>query len=152
MRARARSDRGITNELSCARPWRHHRGFRLSTCASGREAREKRRDSMRWLTVRGSLSSFRVEVDGEDEDSKMFRTARTEVVDGVDDAVVPVLSVGVWDVEEVEGVMRVCSARTETRHSPLSTAALCSAASPKTPNFRGEAKGSERGKRRRRRG
>ena len=75
------------------------------------------------------MSSFRVEADGDDEGSEKFRTAGTEIVDGVDDVVVPVLSVGVEDVEEVEGVKRVCSARTETRHSPLSTAALRSAAS-----------------------
>ena len=67
---------------------------------------------------------------GDDEETAKFRSDETEEGDGVDDAVVPVLSVGVEDVEEVEGVTRVCSARTETRHSPLSTAALRSAASP----------------------
>ena len=51
--------------------------------------------------MRGSLSSFRVEADGDDEGSERFRTAGTEIIDGVDDAVVPVLSVGVEDVEEV---------------------------------------------------
>ena len=73
---------------------------------------------------------------GDDEGSEMFRMAGTEVVDGVDDVVVPVLSVGVEDVEEEERKPGVCSARTESRHSPLSTATLRSATSPNSPIFR----------------
>ena len=122
------------------------RRFRTYARDSGSETTGKRREQKEGLTGRCSLSSFRVEVDGDDEESKMFSTVRGR---GRSEATAwrpPVLGLGVVGVEEEVGFTPVCSAEPTVLHgAPAKTEPNPTSSSKKFRKEQRQRRGKERG-------
>ena len=72
--------------------------------------------------MRGSLSSYRVEVDGGDEEAAMFSSAVEEEDDGDDVLLLPGAGDGVVEVAEVAVAVLACSVLPVVLHGAPATA------------------------------